>query len=72
MTTLIEWIKAGAGNYDRTAKIMWLEPSGLWLAELSTVKKPYCPGRSPDFEEAVRLAIKSASEDSLAPPKETT
>ena len=62
LTTLVEWVRAGKGDFDRVAKFRWLEPSGLWLVELSTATRPYCPGRSADFEEAVRLAIANSEE----------
>jgi hypothetical protein len=54
---LLAWLAAESGPNRRKAGISQLWPSGLWLVELSTAGKPYCPGRSASFGEAIELAI---------------
>jgi hypothetical protein len=54
---LLAWLAAESGPNRRKASISQLWPGGLWLVELSTAGKPYCPGRSASFGEAIELAI---------------
>jgi hypothetical protein len=55
MDELLAWLREAP---ERRAHIMSIA-GGLWLVELSTPMKPYCPGRCADFAEAVELAIAS-------------
>ena len=65
---LLAWLAAESGPNRRKASISQLWPSGLWLVELSTVGKPYCPGRSASFGEAIELAIATSDESCVDSP----
>jgi len=62
MLRLLAWLAAAPGPNRRKAALSQLWPSGLWLIELSTAVKPYCPGRSASFVEAIELAIAASDE----------
>ena len=65
---LLAWLAAESGPNRRKAGISQLWPSGLWLVELSTAGKPYCPGRSASFGEAIELAIATSDKSCVDNP----
>jgi hypothetical protein len=62
MLRLLAWLAADPGPSRRKAALSQLWPSGLWLVELSTAVRPYCPGRSVSLAVAIELAIAASDE----------